>query len=111
MKEFHEIRPYYYEDYYPLTGTGDITPLNIWIAYQLHKMCIRDSNWRDQKEIGKGATPHWMFGFNLNLKYRNFDLSSLFQGASGYTTFVTYLAETSFRFQNTWNDRTNDPDA
>lgn len=68
-------------------------------------------NWRDQKEIGKGATPHWMFGFNLNLKYRNFDLSALFQGASGYTTFVTYLAETSFRFQNTWNDRTNDPDA
>lgn len=37
LKEFHEIRPYYYEDYYPLTGTGDITPLNIWIAYQLHR--------------------------------------------------------------------------
>ncbi|WP_106831019.1 SusC/RagA family TonB-linked outer membrane protein [Parabacteroides pacaensis] len=68
-------------------------------------------DWRDQKEIGKGATPHWMFGFNFNLKYRNFDLSALFQGASGYTTYVTYAAETSFRYQHTWNERTNDPHA
>ena len=37
LKEFSEIRPYYYEDYYPLTGIEDITPLDIWIAYQLHR--------------------------------------------------------------------------
>ncbi|WP_106830349.1 glycoside hydrolase family 36 protein [Parabacteroides pacaensis] len=37
LKEFHAVRPYYYEDYYPLTGTGDITRSDIWLAYQLHR--------------------------------------------------------------------------
>ena len=37
LKEFHEIRPYYYEDYYPLTGTEDMTRDNIWLAYQMHR--------------------------------------------------------------------------
>lgn len=35
MAEFEEVRPYFYEDYYPLTGAGDITADNIWMAYQL----------------------------------------------------------------------------
>ena len=52
-----------------------------------------------------------MFGFNLNLKYRNFDLSALFQGHPVTQRLWTYLAETSFRFQNTWNTGQNDPDA
>lgn len=37
LKEFAEIRPYYYEDYYPLVGIDDLTRDNIWIAYQLHR--------------------------------------------------------------------------
>ena len=37
LKEFHEIRPYYYENYYPLTGTEDMTRDNIWLAYQMHR--------------------------------------------------------------------------
>ena len=37
LKEFHEIRPYYYEDYYPLTGTEDMTRDDIWLAYQMHR--------------------------------------------------------------------------
>ena len=37
MKEFREVRPYFYEDYYPLTGSGDITGDNIWMAYQLYR--------------------------------------------------------------------------
>lgn len=37
LKEFHYIRPYYYEDYYPLTGIEDITRNNIWLAYQMHR--------------------------------------------------------------------------
>lgn len=37
--EFEEVRPYFYEDYYPLSGSGevDITSLKIWMAYQLHR--------------------------------------------------------------------------
>ena len=37
LKEFKEVRPYFYEDYYPLSGIGDITKDDIWLAYQLNK--------------------------------------------------------------------------
>ena len=52
-------------------------------------------DWRDQVKIGYGTTPHWMYGFNMTLKYKNFDLSALFQGAFGYTTNI-YMG-TSFK--------------
>lgn len=65
-------------------------------------------NWRDQKEIGKGAQPHWTFGLNLNLQYRNFDLSALFQGAFDYTTDVRLdAASTSFNYKNYWHETKN----
>ena len=31
------MRPYFYEDYYPLTGFGDLTGDDVWLAYQLHR--------------------------------------------------------------------------
>ena len=37
MDEFKELRPYFYEDFYPLSGVDDITTDDIWLAYQLHK--------------------------------------------------------------------------
>jgi alpha-galactosidase len=37
QEEFKEVRPYFYEDYYPLSGVGDLTGDDIWLAYQLHK--------------------------------------------------------------------------
>lgn len=37
LNEFQDIRPYYYEDYYPLTGIEDTTLDNIWLAYQLNR--------------------------------------------------------------------------
>jgi TonB-linked SusC/RagA family outer membrane protein len=46
-------------------------------------------DWRDQVAIGKGTVPHWMVGGTINLKYKNFDLSSLFQGAFGYNSYIT----------------------
>ena len=65
-------------------------------------------NWRDQKEIGKGAEPHWTFGLNILLKYRNFDFSALFQGAFDYTTNVNLAgAATTLNFRNNWNEKTN----
>lgn len=37
VEEFKKVRPYFYEDFYPLSGTGDLTGDDIWLAYQLHK--------------------------------------------------------------------------
>ncbi len=37
IADFKELRPYYYEDYYPLTGLGDLTGDDVWLAYQLNK--------------------------------------------------------------------------
>jgi len=65
-------------------------------------------NWRDQKEIGKGAQPHWTFGMNLSLRYGSFDFSALLQGAFDYTTYIDLEgASTTLFYSNYWNDRTN----
>ncbi|HVW61361.1 MAG TPA: TonB-dependent receptor [Puia sp.] len=45
-------------------------------------------DWRDQVNIGKGTAPHWMAGLNVNLRYKSFDLSTLFQGAFGYYNYI-----------------------
>lgn len=52
-------------------------------------------NWKDQVEIGKGGTPHWMTGWNFNFGWRGFDLSFLLQGAWGYTLNVNYDEKTA----------------
>lgn len=65
-------------------------------------------NWRDQTEIGKGAEPHWTFGFNINLNYKNFDFSALLQGAFDYTTYIDLTGGyTELQFKNYWNEETN----
>ena len=35
MAEFRELGPYFLEDFYPLSGYGDVTGDDIWLAYQL----------------------------------------------------------------------------
>ena len=37
QKEFSEVRPYFLEDYYPLTGTKNTDARDNWLVYQLHK--------------------------------------------------------------------------
>lgn len=37
QEEFSMVRPYFYEDYYPLTSYDDMTTDSIWLAYQLHR--------------------------------------------------------------------------
>lgn len=37
LKEYRDIRAFYYEDYYPLSGTGDLTGSDVWLAYQMHR--------------------------------------------------------------------------
>lgn len=35
MKDFKRLRPYYYGDYYPLTGTVNLLSDSVWLAYQM----------------------------------------------------------------------------
>ena len=37
IKEFKALRPYYYGDYYPLTGSENMTQDSVWLAYQLNR--------------------------------------------------------------------------
>ena len=37
IAKFKQIRPYYLEDYYPLTGITENTGEDVWLAYQLHR--------------------------------------------------------------------------
>lgn len=37
IREYRDIREYYYEDYYPLSGTSDLTGSDVWLAYQMHR--------------------------------------------------------------------------
>jgi len=59
-------------------------------------------DWRDQAELGKGAFPHWQFGLNTNMTYKNIDCSMLFQGAFGYSNFLNTYGLTDV---NTYNWR------
>ena len=70
-------------------------------------------NWKDQKDIGKGTIPHWTYGINLSLKYKNFDLTGLFQGAFGYNTTVYYdpLLNPAKRYELRWTEQNNDPNS
>jgi TonB-linked SusC/RagA family outer membrane protein len=67
-------------------------------------------NWRDQVEIGKGTTPHWMSGLNINLNYKNFDLSALFQGAFGFYTNVKIRDYSILQYNDRWTDKNNNRD-
>ncbi|GAA3623592.1 SusC/RagA family TonB-linked outer membrane protein [Flavivirga jejuensis] len=69
-------------------------------------------NWKDQTEIGKGAFPHWTYGLNTLFQYKNFTLTTLFQGAFGYSTNVNvteYQNEVMYNLR--WTEENNDPNA
>jgi TonB-linked SusC/RagA family outer membrane protein len=69
-------------------------------------------DWRDQAEIGKGTFPHWMFGLNTSFSYRNIDCSVLFQGAFGYTNFVTLRGMNDVLYYTLrWTPENNNPNA
>ena len=42
MDEIEELRPYYFEDYYPLTSTQQILGDSVWLAYQLNRRSAND---------------------------------------------------------------------
>jgi TonB-linked SusC/RagA family outer membrane protein len=71
-------------------------------------------NWRDQVEIGKGTIPHWIGGFNINLKYKNFDLSALTQGAFGFYHYLILKKGLTFpevMYKERWTYENNNPNA
>ena len=70
-------------------------------------------NWKDQQIIGKGTTPHWMIGLTTNLKYRNFDMSMLLQGALGYYNNLNSLSSmtSSVYYEKRWTSENNNPKA
>ena len=69
-------------------------------------------DWRDQTEIGRGASPNSFFGLNINLGYKNFDLSTLFQGAFHYTTSISPMGFTKYNYTTYWHEtRNNKADA
>jgi alpha-galactosidase len=37
IMDYKSLRPYFYGDYYPLTGTENMTSDNVWLAYQLNR--------------------------------------------------------------------------
>lgn len=37
VQQFKELRAYYYADYFPLTGLGDLSTMDVWVAYQLNR--------------------------------------------------------------------------
>jgi len=42
MKQFKELRPFFYGDYYPLTSTRNYTSNSVWLAYQLNRPRQKD---------------------------------------------------------------------
>lgn len=41
-------------------------------------------DFKDIVEIGNGQTPHWIFGLNSYVTYKNFDVAIFFQGGAGH---------------------------
>lgn len=66
-------------------------------------------DWKDQVEIGKGNVPHWITGININLKYKQFDFSALFQGAFGFYTYIAISNQTytDQYYKNRWTAENN----
>ena len=72
-------------------------------------------DWKDQVDIGKGTVPHWMVGGTVNLKYKNFDFSSLFQGAFGYNTYIVLqhggINYSEVLYDLRWSEKNNSANA
>lgn len=75
-------------------------------------------NWRDQDEIGKGGLPDITYGVNLNASYKNFSLSMLLQGATGFNFNITGGARTilinntipyEYQYKYRWTPDPNNP--
>jgi hypothetical protein len=63
-------------------------------------------NGDDRERLNRGITPTFTGGFSLNLQYKNFDLSILFQGATGgYLPINTESGDIGNYLQYTYDHR------
>ena len=68
-------------------------------------------NWKDQVDLGKGPVPHWMFGLTTTIRYKNFDLSALFQGAAGNNIYLRMPSAAVLVFEQRWSETNNNSHA
>jgi TonB-linked SusC/RagA family outer membrane protein len=72
-------------------------------------------DYRDQKQIGTGTVPDWMTGATINLRYKNFDLQSLLQGAFNYYSMISLqhggINYSQTYYQNMWTEQNNSDNA
>jgi len=98
--------PYTYSD---LNGNSSLRPGDV-IYKDLNNDGVFD--WKDQKVIGSGSTPRWVYGINGAVKYKGFDLAFLFQGAFGYSTYVNMESVlTELAYDNRWTSESNDSES
>ncbi len=101
-------------NYLYLPGSTDNSHLNPGDVVLLDDNGDGQLNWRDQVQIGKGSMPLWMAGLNIDLSYKNFDLSMLFQGAFGFTSQVVLKRGTVYPevvYKERWSEYNNDAKA
>jgi hypothetical protein len=69
-------------------------------------------DWRDQVKIS-GTTPLWTDGLNIYLKYKLFDFSTLFQGASGFYKTMTLVGgyNNVKTYELRWTEANDNPHA
>lgn len=70
-------------------------------------------NWKDRVNLGS-TKPNWLVGLNLNLNYKAFDFTALFQGALSYNTIVTFRRGSVFSdvyYNERWTPENNDKNA
>lgn len=70
-------------------------------------------DWKDQQLMGAGSLPHWTYGINGTLRYGNFDLAFLFQGAFGYNTMlkINTMVASDVMYKLRWTEAGNDENA
>ena len=97
--------------YYASLNEGGILPLQTSNdALRPGDMRVVDSNGDgtlDNEDLtySGDAAPHYVYGFNFDLKYKNFDLSAFFQGALEHNIYRTgYFAQP---FQAEWQNQSN----
>lgn len=76
-------------------------------------------DWRDQDVIGYGEFPDLSYGMNMQLSYKNFTLTALFQGASMFNSMISDVLRGplqnlgnpfEFQYKYRWQPDPNNPD-
>lgn len=72
-------------------------------------------DYKDQQQIGTGTVPNWMTGASISLKFKDFDMQCLLQGAFNYyNTVYLYHGGLNYSeafYKNMWTEQNNSVDA